>query len=281
MPGTFARSSILAFFISSRVLNSCHSALRRAGPMPSIWSSIDTRLRLPRSLRWYVIAKRWASSRMDWSSCKAGVWWLRIMDSLRPSTKTSSIRFARLMTGAIHPASRMMGRAAWSWPFPPSMMMRSGIGHSFSLYRRFMISAIDLKSSGLPCTVFSLKRRYSFLSGRPSVKTTMDATVSMPCVCEISKHSIRSGNVGKSKIRAKSSTAPVVFSSSCCHWSRRCSRRTFAFSSAIDNSLRLMPRCGTVRMTRLPLRDDNCRSCASFCSTWAATISPGMKDPPT
>ena len=136
------------------------------------------------------------------------------------------------MTGtSVTPTARMSGIDALSCPLPPSIIMRSGIGQSVSLpYRRSMISAIDLKSSGFPCVVFNLKRLYSFLAGLPPSNTTMEATVSEPCVWEISKHSIRSGNRGKSSTSANFLTAPPLLSIWYCHWRRRSSRNVSAFS---------------------------------------------------
>ena len=43
-----------------------------------------------------------------------------------------------------------------------------------------------------------MNRRYSLLRGSPSSKTTIEATTSVPWRLEMSKHSIRSGEVGRS-----------------------------------------------------------------------------------
>ncbi|RAO08257.1 hypothetical protein LUPAC07_05763 [Micromonospora noduli] len=41
----------------------------------------------------------------------------------------------------------------------------------------------------------TMNRRYSLLRGSPSSKTTMLATTSVPWIWEMSKHSMRSGDV--------------------------------------------------------------------------------------
>ena len=51
-----------------------------------------------------------------------------------PSTKTSSMRLAKEITGtSVTPTARINGKAALSCPLPPSMIIRSGIGQSVSL----------------------------------------------------------------------------------------------------------------------------------------------------
>ncbi len=53
------------------------------------------------------------------------------------------------------------------------------------LKRRRRASCIEAKSSG-PSTVRILKRRYCSLAGLPSMKTTIEATLSVPWVLEMS-----------------------------------------------------------------------------------------------
>ena len=70
MPGTCASSSRLAAWTPRTLPKRASSAFLFTGPTPAIESRRERSL--PRSLRWYVIAKRCASSRMRSSRCRAG-----------------------------------------------------------------------------------------------------------------------------------------------------------------------------------------------------------------
>ena len=65
-------------------------------------------IRLPRSSRWKVLAKRWASSRIRCSRYSASVWRGMWTGSDRPGTNTSSNRLASDATGisSSRPSSR-------------------------------------------------------------------------------------------------------------------------------------------------------------------------------
>src|SRR5271166_615257 len=72
-PGTAASSSLEAATTASGEPKCASRARLRAGPMPGSSSSSEVVIARSRRVRWWVIAKRWASSRTRWSSCSAGV----------------------------------------------------------------------------------------------------------------------------------------------------------------------------------------------------------------
>ena len=171
------------------------------------------------------------------------------------SRKICSNSLARPITGiSLKPTPRITSSAEDSCPLPPSITIRSGNGSAASRYRRNVTSCIDAKSSGLPSTVLSLKRRYSALSGSPPVNTTIEATVSAPWMWEISKHSIRFGRRASDNRCASSSIAAVLLPCFTASRSLRCLRYSTALSAANCTRSRLLPRCGVNRCTAPLLR---------------------------
>src|SRR4029077_8600248 len=99
----------------------------RAGPMPSTESSGDVSALRDRTLRWCVMAKRCASSRIRWTRNIPGEFLSCTMGLARPGAKISSRSLASEKVGmSAYPAVSRTSRAALSWPLPPSMRMRSG-----------------------------------------------------------------------------------------------------------------------------------------------------------
>ena len=68
---------------------------------------------------------------------------------------------------------------------------------------------METKSFASSSSARILKRRYWLLSGLPAVNTTIDATVCLPWMVEMSKHSMRMG--GSSRARALSSCSSASF----------------------------------------------------------------------
>ena len=130
-PGTCSISSSEALFSASTVLKCLSTALRRAGPTPGTPSSRDATDALPRRLRWWVIAKRCASSRRRWIRCSALEWRSSTMDMSLYGSTISSMRLARPNIGMFSPSACMASCAAESWPRPPSMRIRSGRSENF------------------------------------------------------------------------------------------------------------------------------------------------------
>ena len=76
-----------------------------------------------------------------------------------------------------------------SCPLPPSMMIKSGLSQPFSPKcesLRVNTSFIDKKSSGLPSADFILNFLYSDFLLKPLMNVTIDATVFVPCMCDMS-----------------------------------------------------------------------------------------------
>ena len=80
----------------------------------------------------------------------------------------------------------------------------------------------------------------------------MDATVSEPCVCEISKQSMRSNGSGRFSALCSSSAASSSVFKLILPLRRRSSRSLPAFSSASCKRSRLVPRCGRINSTLCP-----------------------------
>src|SRR3972149_4492117 len=81
----------------------------------------------PRTWRWYVIAKRCASSRRRCTRYRAGLVAGNTMGSLRSGRNSSSRSLARPASGtACRPSSSRTARAALTCPLPPSTTTRSG-----------------------------------------------------------------------------------------------------------------------------------------------------------
>ena len=106
------------------------SARFRTGPTPRSSSSSEWVMAWSRRPRWWVIAKRCASSRTRWSSRSASESPGIGTGSERPGTKTSSIRLARPITATSSEPRSSSGASARmpaeSWPLPPSITIRSG-----------------------------------------------------------------------------------------------------------------------------------------------------------
>ncbi len=64
-------------------------------------------------------------------------------------------------------------------------------------------SCIERKSS-FPQSPRMRSLRYSDLSGQPLVKATAEATVSLPCVCEMSKQTMKRGTAESSSTSCSS-----------------------------------------------------------------------------
>ena len=97
-PGTPSSSSCEAARNRSAEPKCCRIARRRAGPMPSSVSKIEANARVSRRWRWKPSAKRCASSRMRWSSCRPGSCRSSRIGCELPGTNTSSSRFASAIT---------------------------------------------------------------------------------------------------------------------------------------------------------------------------------------
>ena len=93
-PGTACSSSREAASTASGEPKCASSARLRAGPMPGRSSSSELVIARSRRVRWWVIAKRWASSRTRCSSCSSGVSWASTSGAGAPGRKISSIRLA-------------------------------------------------------------------------------------------------------------------------------------------------------------------------------------------
>ena len=141
------------------------------------------------------MAKRWASSRIFWSIMSSHDHFSRRIGSGVCGRNTSSIRFARDMSGGIKWGECLViASSTWeSCPLPPSMMMRSGHISSprrAQRVRLVSISSIEAKSSIRPVSrVFILYFLYLLGSGLPFTSTDLLATVCSPWLCDISKHS--------------------------------------------------------------------------------------------
>ena len=102
--------------------------------------------------------------------------------------------------------------------------------------------------------------RYSDFFIRPSSHTTIEATVSLPWIVEMSKQSMRRGTPGSSSTTRSVSSASkfaAMFSL------KRVRYDSSALRVASSTSAFLSPRCGTRILTRRPARDDNQSSIAS------------------
>ena len=98
------------------------------------------------------------------------------------------------------------GRPATGPSAPVAASSRHGRS-SISRRNRRVITSCMAATSFWPSTLRMTNRRYSLLRGRPSSNTTIEATTSVPCRLEMSKHSIRSGAVGSSSASWISSSA--------------------------------------------------------------------------
>src|SRR6059058_542647 len=129
------RSGMPSFTISSTGASriactepKCRSSARlRAGPIPSTESSGEVSALRARTLRWWVMAKRCASSRTRWTRNMPGELCSCTIGSARPGAKISSRSLASANVGmSAKPASSSTSNAAPSCPLPPSMRIRSG-----------------------------------------------------------------------------------------------------------------------------------------------------------
>ena len=213
-------------------------------------------MRIVRRLRLYVTAKRCASSRARCSRRSPGERRASRSGSARPGRKTSSSRFARLAICSLpRPSASSDSWATESCPFPPSIRTRSGSGLSSSSRRwksRVTASRIEAKSS-VPSTVLMRSFRYSARLGRPFSNQTHEATVSVPCAVEMSKHAMARGTRSRPSSRWSSYTGSTARSSVSAPASRNSSRRWRAFCSARSTSSRRDPRCGM--RTSVPASD--------------------------
>ena len=102
--------------------------------------------------------------------------------------------------------------------------------------------------------------RYSDFFMRPSSHTTIDATVSLPWIVEMSKHSMRRGMAGSaSTLRSVSSASKCAAVISL----KRVRYDSSALRVARSTSARFSPRCGTTILMRRPARDESHASMAS------------------
>ena len=159
------------------------SHLRRVGPIPGILSSVDAIPSLVRCLRWAVMAKRWASSRMRWIRYSPCEWRGSRMERLRPGHKD----FFLLVWPGQPPALCRSGQtdsstltARPSWPLPPSTINRSGrmakAGSSF--LPRFVADFLG----GLPA--FETAGEHFFHAGeiiRPDHRLDIEMAVILLC----------------------------------------------------------------------------------------------------
>src|SRR5919205_884063 len=80
----------------------------------------------------------------------------------------------------------------------------------------------------------------------------MLATTLVPWTCEMSMHSIRSGASGRSSASCSSARARLRAVRSLARRTRCRAKASLALRSTVSSRLRLSPRCGTRRLTRLP-----------------------------
>ena len=73
-----------------------------------------------------------------------------------------------------------------------------------------MTSAMLTTSLASSSSVRILKRRYCDLSGLPAVKTTIEATVCLPWMVEMSKHSILMGGASRASALSNWRSASLV-----------------------------------------------------------------------
>ena len=73
-----------------------------------------------------------------------------------------------------------------------------------------MTSAMLTTSLASSSGVLILKRRYCDLSGFPFVNTTIEATVCLPWMVEMSKHSMRMGGSSRASALSSCSSASLV-----------------------------------------------------------------------
>ena len=107
--------------------------------------------------------------------------------SLSRVVYTNSSLFAKEISSIFSPAFSIAFFALDSCPRPPSTTIRSGLfpkpsSPSLCLERRRFKTSSMLAKSFAPSTVLILKRRYCEASFSPSVKTTIDATLSVPLI---------------------------------------------------------------------------------------------------
>src|SRR5439155_212105 len=168
-------------------------ARARGDKAEQVLGQVDTAectARLARTLWWYVIAKRCASSRMRCTRYIPCELRGKTIGSARFGRKSSSRSFASATIGICkRPASASASRPAESCPFPPSRMTRSGSAHADPVVssaceerakRRRSVSRMFAKSSLRSCTR-ARKRRDCDFAGRPSSNTTIEDTTLVPC----------------------------------------------------------------------------------------------------
>ena len=127
MPGSPAISGSVAL-ASLRTEPKCRSSVaRRAGPSPGTESSSLTASAFDRFARWYVMAKRCASSRTRCSRYRPSLLRGRITGESSPGSQTSSSRLARPQAATSSmPSSSSARAAAATWAGPPSITTRFG-----------------------------------------------------------------------------------------------------------------------------------------------------------
>ena len=117
---------------------------------------------------------------------------------------------------------------------------------SISRRKRRVITSCMAATSFWPSTCLITNRRYSLLRGRPSSKTTIEATTSVPCRLEMSKHSIRSGTTSSSRASWISSRARFRVDRSLARVVLCLINVSLAFRPTVSINARLSPRCGTL-----------------------------------
>lgn len=121
-----------------------------------------------------MTVKRWASSRMRWTSCSASESYGRRTGSGVFGIKSSSSRFAMEMTGACTLSSSRTFLEDDSCPLPPSITMRSGVGHA--ALPLFVCFVPNLRCSLLCWFACALFRRSTLLSRSTSCRSLFRST---------------------------------------------------------------------------------------------------------
>ena len=103
----------------------------------------------------------------------------------------------------------------------------------------------------------TMKRRYSDLRGRPSSKTTIEPTTWVPCTWLMSKHSMRSGASSSSRVSWSCWSAWLRVVRSPARVTLCRARLCLALRATVSIRVRLSPRRGTRRSTRLPRRAES------------------------
>ncbi len=196
--GTFVHARHLQDLVKTRSTNISHRvkvgkrAFARTAPMWGILSNTESSTFLSRNPRWYVTAKRCASSRIRVSSPRAWLLLSRTTGSLRRSRKPlplfwQGLKEARCLRA---PAKKCI-ISCRQLALPPSTITREGSSskpcsplksapetpRDDFVHRSKVVRALHR---------LILKRRYDFFSGLPPRKTAIDATESVPCVLDTS-----------------------------------------------------------------------------------------------